>query len=50
MRETRFVSGSSASIGLEVAVFFHGCGFAVRGVDNDQHGPSAFHSGLPLKD
>jgi CDP-paratose 2-epimerase len=30
------VTGSSGLIGSEVAVFFHGRGFAVHGVDNNQ--------------
>src|SRR4051812_1707238 len=36
MNKTCLVTGSSGLIGSEVTVFFHGRGFAVHGVDNNQ--------------
>ncbi len=36
MKKTVLITGSSGLIGSEVAQFFHGAGFAVAGVDNNQ--------------
>jgi len=36
MSKNCLVTGSSGLIGSEVAAFFHGRGFAVHGVDNNQ--------------